>query len=177
LKEGIYEKMLRTADIPDHAPPGRLGDWNFLVGRWRVRHRKLAERLVGSTHWMEFDGECSCWMALGDGVNIDDHFIDQPTGHYRASTVRVFDPKRAAWDIYWIDSRTPPAVMVQPISGGFEGKIGRLFADDEWEGRPIRTRFLWFNDDPRHCRWEQAFSPDSGKTWETNWEMRLERVS
>jgi hypothetical protein len=163
-------------EIPNSTPPGHLQDWDFLVGNWRVRHRKLSKRLVGSTDWIEFNGECSCWMTLGDQVNIDDHQIDQPTGAYRASTIRVFDPKRAAWDVYWIDSRAPPAVMTMPISGGFEGKIGRLFADSEFEGRPIRTRFLWFDDNPRQCRWEQAFSADAGRSWETNWQMRLERV-
>jgi hypothetical protein len=163
--------------IPNVAPPGHLGDWNFLVGKWRVRHRKLAERLVGSTDWMEFDGECECWMTMGEGVNVDDHFINQPTGAYRASTIRVFDPKRACWDIYWIDGRAPPTVMADPMMGGFEGRTGRLFADGRWEDKPLRTRFLWFNEDPQHARWEQAFSLDRGKSWETNWEMRLERVA
>jgi hypothetical protein len=28
---------------------------------------------------------------------------------------------------------------------------------------------------PGACRWEQALSPDDGKTWETNWYMDLSR--
>ena len=62
------------------------------------------------------------------------------------------------------------------MTGGFEGRIGRLFGDGSWQGRPLRTRFLWFND-YLHARWEQAFSLDGGKSWETNWEMRLERTA
>lgn len=168
---------INEPEFPNIAPPGHLGDWDFLVGKWRVRHRKLAKRLVGSTDWMEFGGECVSWMTMGDQVNIDDHVIDQPTGAYRASTIRVFDPKRASWDIYWIDGRAPPTIMAQPMMGGFEGKVGRLFADSTYEGKQLRTRFLWFNEGPQSARWEQAFSLDAGKSWETNWIMRLERAA
>lgn len=167
----------KADDFPNIAPPGHVGDWDFLVGKWRVRHRQIAQRLVGSTDWIEFDGECSCWMTLGEHVNVDDHLINKPTGSYRAATVRVFDPKRATWDIYWIDGRAPPSTMALPMMGGFEGKIGRLFQDSDWEGKPLRTRFLWFNDSSKQCRWEQAFSLDAGTSWETNWQMRLERVA
>lgn len=48
--------------------------------------------------------------------------------------------------------------------------------DDEWEGRPIRTRFLRFNDDPQHRRWEQAYRFDNETTWEPNWQWFLERA-
>jgi hypothetical protein len=28
---------------------------------------------------------------------------------------------------------------------------------------------------PDACRWEQAYSADGGKTWETNWTMEFSR--
>jgi len=28
---------------------------------------------------------------------------------------------------------------------------------------------MWSETTPTCCHWEQAFSPDGGKTWETNW--------
>ncbi len=31
-------------------------DFDFLVGNWIMRHRRLKERLKGSTEWEEFDG-------------------------------------------------------------------------------------------------------------------------
>jgi hypothetical protein len=37
------------------------------------------------------------------------------------------------------------------------------------KGKPIRVRFLWRNVTPNSRQWEQAFSVDGGKTWETNW--------
>ena len=31
-------------------------DFDFLFGDWQVHHRRLKERLAGSTEWIEFDG-------------------------------------------------------------------------------------------------------------------------
>jgi len=36
-----------------------LRDFDFLVGDWRVQHRRLKERLANSQEWQEFDGTCS----------------------------------------------------------------------------------------------------------------------
>ena len=52
------------------SPPAAGGDWQFLVGRWHVRHRKLRERLTGSNDWMKFDGSCENWPMLGGGASV-----------------------------------------------------------------------------------------------------------
>ena len=44
-----------------------------------------------------------------------------------------------------------------------------------FEGRPIRVRFIWSRITTATPRWEQAFSTDGGKTWETNWVMDFAR--
>ena len=33
----------------------------------------------------------------------------------------------------------------------------------------ILTRYIWSGITPNSAHWEQAFSTDGGKTWETNW--------
>ena len=32
-------------------------DWDWLIGNWDVRHRRLKERLAGSNDWQEFAGK------------------------------------------------------------------------------------------------------------------------
>ena len=39
----------------DSGTPG-VHDFDFLVGRWRVHHRTLKERLANSHEWIEFEG-------------------------------------------------------------------------------------------------------------------------
>ena len=57
--------------------------------------------------------------------------------------------------------------------GGFDGDTGIFEGEDTFEGRPIRVRFTWSRVDTPTPRWEQAFSDDGGRTWETNWVMEF----
>jgi hypothetical protein len=38
------------------------------------------------------------------------------------------------------------------------------------------NRFIWTVTSRDACRWEQAFSVDGGRTWETNWIMDFTRL-
>ena len=59
--------------------------------------------------------------------------------------------------------------------GRFEDGRGTFHGDDELDGKPIRVVFRWTDITPTSARWEQAFSADGGKTWETNWRMTMTR--
>jgi hypothetical protein len=148
-------------------------DFDFFIGRWRVAHHRLVGRLVGSDHWQDFAGVTETRKILGGLGNIDENVLELPAGTYQAVTLRLFDPARRLWTIYWIDGRQ--TAVDPPMTGGFEGGEGEFFGDDLLDGRPVRVRFRWFSDDADHCRWEQAFSGDGGETWETNWTMAFER--
>jgi hypothetical protein len=154
-------------------PPG---DFDFFMGRWRVRHRRLKARLAGCHDWIEFDGETVTQPTLGGFGNMDDNTLDLPGGAYRAMTVRTFDPKSGRWSIWWLDGRYPGR-LDPPVTGRFENGVGTFFGDDVLEGKPIRVRFLWTGADSGAPRWEQAFSADGGQTWETNWTMAFTRAA
>jgi hypothetical protein len=166
-----------STDTLDTAPPGQVGDFDFLVGRWSAHHRRLVDRLVGSTTWEEFDGECAMQKMLGGQANVDDNVLHAPAGTYHAMTIRVFDPGARAWSIFWIDGRYPPSAIESPVVGGFAGGRGLFFSDDEIDGRQVRTRFIWEVGDGDSCRWQQACSIDGGRTWETNWHMDFHRIA
>jgi hypothetical protein len=153
-----------------------VNDFDFFVGRWTVHHRRLKERLVGSSQWEEFGGT-SVMQKLMDGLgNVDDNLIDLPTGRYRAVSLRAFDPKTKHWAIWWVDGRDPHLDPGPALVGGFSGGIGTFHADDTLDGRSIRVRYLWSEITATSCRWQQAFSADGGTTWETNWIMDFTRV-
>jgi hypothetical protein len=151
-------------------------DFDFAIGDWRVKHRRLRERLVGCTEWIEFDGEMSTRKVLGGYGNVEDNLLHLPEGPYRALALRSFDLHSKKWAIWWLDARAPGQIDV-PVVGAFENEIGTFYADDTLNGTPIRIRFIWFAADRATPRWEQAFSSDGGATWETNWTMDFLRVS
>lgn len=155
--------------------PDGLNGFDFLHGLWKVRHRKLRARLADDTAWDEFDGDCECRpMRLGRG-NFEDHMIGQPAGAYTASATRYFNERSRQWAIYWIDSRFNS--VEPPVLGGFRDGVGTFLADDSLNGKPIKVRFIWSDTASSAPHWEQAFSPDGGASWETNWTMRFTRVA
>ncbi|HKD22425.1 MAG TPA: hypothetical protein VKB71_10440 [Rhizomicrobium sp.] len=155
-------------------PREAMHDFDFFLGSWTVHHRQLAARLKGSTEWIEFAGTCVTQATLGGQGNMDDNVLDKPGGAYRAVTLRAFDPGSETWSIWWLDARTPGKLDV-PMVGCFEDGIGTFLADDQFEGKAIKVRFLWSRITPSSCRWEQAFSEDAGRNWETNWVMDFTR--
>ncbi len=150
--------------------------FDFLHGRWRVRHRRLTRRLVGSDDWETFEGTCHAWPLLDGAGNVDDNVLELPGGSYRAVSLRSFDPATDRWSIWWLDGRNP-GVLDPPVVGGFDADgIGQFIGEDTFDGRPILVRFLWTGISPTTCRWEQAFSTDGGATWEVNWVMENSRL-
>ena len=146
-------------------------DFDFLIGSWRVHHCRLKERLADNHEWIEFEGTCAMQKILGGAGNMDENVLDFPGAAYRAVSLRTYDPTKKQWSIWWIDGRNP-SHLDPPVVGGFKNGMGTFYANDTFKGKPIRIRFLWTNltTEPH---WEQAFSDDGGKTWETNWTMEF----
>ncbi len=150
-------------------------DWDWLVGRWKVRHHRLKVRLVGSREWEDFDGSCVMWPTMDGLGNVDDNVLEIPSGTYRAMGIRAYDPKTGQWSIWWLDGRAPEQLDV-PVRGGFTDGVGTFTGEATFNGKPILMRFRWTEITATSAHWEQAFSPDGGKSWETNWTMEFVRA-
>jgi NIPSNAP len=148
-----------------------VNDFDFLIGTWRVHHCRLKERLAGNHECIEFEGTCAMQKILGGAGKMDENILDFPGGAYRAVTLRTYDATKKQWSIWWIDGRDP-SHLDPPVVGGFKNGVGTFYANDTFKGKPIRIRFLWTNLTTKP-HWEQAFSEDGGKTWETNWTMEF----
>lgn len=161
-----------SAAVPasDHAH-----DFDFLVGSWKVHHWRLKDRLANSHEWVEFEGTSSMWMSLNGQGTLDENYIGLPSGPYHAVGIRGYDPKTQTWAIWWLDARQPHMIE-PPVVGNFTNGVGTFEGDDTFNGKPIKVRFIWSDITADSAHWEQAFSPDGGKTWETNWRMQFTRV-
>ena len=83
-------------------------------------------------------------------------------------TVRLFDPHMQEWSLYWADSVNGWNWSLPQI-GVFKDGRGEFYAHEPIGDQHIFTRYIWTPLTATTCRWEQAFSVDGGKTWETNW--------
>ncbi|GGC16072.1 DUF1579 domain-containing protein [Pseudoduganella buxea] len=156
--------------MPLPLEPDAPRDFDFIIGDWRVRHRRLQSRLNGCTEWVEFDGLSSTVRTLGGFGNLEDNLLQFPEGAFRAIAVRAYCSATGTWSIWWLDGRNPTTLDV-PVVGRFSDGIGIFLADDVLDGRPIKVRFTWTAKPGHPPRWEQAFSADAGASWETNWTM------
>lgn len=154
----------------------RSTDFDFMIGDWTVRHRRLDSRLMGCTDWTCFDGRSSTRHILSGLGNVEDNVLQFPDGDVKAVALRSFDPGAGTWSIWWLDGRRPHHLDV-PVIGTFAGTTGTFYAEDALQGRPIRVRFVWQRNPGGNPTWEQAFSDDDGASWETNWTMEFERVA
>ena len=149
-------------------------DFDFWFGSWDVRNRRLTRRLAGSDDWEEFAATVVARPLL-DGVGNEDEFRTDHAGGFVGMSFRFFDPERRRWSIYWADSRRP-GELDPPVFGAFSGDVGVFEGEDVHRGRPILVRFTWSGVTTPTPRWEQAFSDDGGRTWETNWVMEFTRA-
>lgn len=154
-------------------------DFDFLLGHWRVKNRRLQKRLQGNDGWDAFSA-ASHNQRLPAGIgNYDDFIADSWRKGFVGMSLRIYNPETALWSIYWLDNATggvhPSGLLRNPVVGKFSDKIGLLEGEEDVEGRPVLVRYRWSDIAPNSARWEQFMSADGASSWEMNWEMLFER--
>ena len=141
-------------------------DFDYLIGNWKLKNRKLKSRLTNSAEWIDYESKVEMYQILDGNGNID-KYTDTATGKpYEGVALRLFNTKTKLWSIYWADSNS--GTLDPPVVGSFENKIGHFFCKDTYNGKKIIVVFRWDVRNPDLPIWSQAFSTDNGKTWEWN---------
>ena len=158
-----------------NATPAAPRDFDAFLGQWQVRHRRLKERLAGSNDWEEYDGTSRWQSILGGMANFNESVVHRSGETYQSLGLRAYDAKTAVWTDWSLSGRDPTKITVDGV-GGFANGVGTFFADETFANKPIRVRGIFTSLSARAMRWEQAFSPDGGRTWETNYVMEHTRA-
>jgi hypothetical protein len=150
-------------------------DFDFLIGKWNAHLKRLPDRLVGSTAWIEYDGISRTAPVLGSGANLEEFEVDGGAGlHIKGQTLRLYNAAAGQWYIYLLDVDT--GVLPLPATvGQFTDGRGEFYDQEEYRGRMILVRYVWTHASTTSARMEQAFSADGGKNWEVNWICELTR--
>lgn len=161
-----------VSNATDFDVPGAR-DFDFMVGEWQVHNR--FKKPDGS--WMEFSAVNRGEKHL-DACIIIDHYdseVTLATGRtLKGITIRAYDFTAHTWSIVWLDNRGKPGF--DPMVGTFNDGVGLFYSD--WtnaQGNVGRIRFMWDKITDVTARWQQAFSYDDERTWDTNWIMEFSR--
>ncbi|MEJ7596305.1 MAG: NIPSNAP family protein [Kofleriaceae bacterium] len=154
-----------------HAPPAvtRDGqrDFDFELGTWNTRLRRLVRPLTGSTEWVEYAGTTvvrEVWAGGGNLVELD---VTGPAGHIEALSLRLYNPATRQWSLNFAGRAS--GELSPPSIGSFAAGRGEFYSTETLGDRPILVRFVISNITATSVHFEQAFSADAGKTWEVNW--------
>jgi len=164
-----------TPAFPDVLPTGDGSrDFDFHIGTWKTHLKRLVRPLTGSTIWVEMDGTTMVRPVWGGRANLVELDADGPGGHFRGLSLRLYNPETRTWSLNFASSSD--GTLTTPAVGQFKNGRGEFFNKETFNGRLILVRFVISDVTPTSIRFEQAFSEDDGKTWETNWVATDTRV-
>ena len=158
-----------TVGLPQQTPTQRDGqhDFDFEIGSWKTQLRRRLHPLTGSTTWVEYQGTTVVRKIWNGRANLVELEVDGPPGHIEGLSLRLYNPESRQWSVNYSNSAS--GTMSQPVIGEFKNGRGEFFGQDFLNGRAILVRFIISDITPDSCHFEQSFSDDGGKTWESNW--------
>jgi hypothetical protein len=130
--------------------------------------RVLAHPLTGSKTWVQYDGTTlvhKVWSGAANLVELD--VRSKSGGRLQLASLRLYEPATRQWRLYVSNIRT--GTLGVPTVGGFSSGRGVFYDTEEWDGKPIRVRFVIIPRGRDAVHFVQSFSADGGETWETNW--------
>ncbi len=142
-------------------------DFDFEIGTWKTRLRRLQNPLAGSTKWLEYEGTTVVKKVWNGRANLVELDVTGSTGRIEALSLRLYNPESRQWSLNFANSGG--GVVSVPTIGEFRNGRGEFYDQENFNGRAVLVRFVISDITPNSCHFEQAFSRDGGKTWEVNW--------
>ena len=156
-----------TINAKDNPPRDSAHDFEFEIGHWTTHVKRLQHPLTGSKTWLEYDGSTEVRSVLnGKGVLVE-LTMDGAAGHFEGLSLRLYNPESHQWSLNFANAAS--GVLTTPTIGEFKDGRGEFYDQETLNGRAILVRFVISGISKDHIHFEQAFSDDGGKTWETNW--------
>lgn len=153
-------------------------DFDFEIGPWKTQ-LKLSSRLghpfTGTEAWSDYNGTSIVRKIWEGKANIVELEVDGPTGHVEGLNLRLYNPESHQWSLNFANSKVGSVGV--PTVGEFKNGRGEFYDQETINGRVMLVRNIWSDITSDSGHFEQSFSDDGGKTWETNWIATDTRVS
>ena len=156
----------------------RQHDFDFNIGTWKTHQSRLLHPLTSSHTWVEYNGTDVIRKIWGGRANIGEIEADGPAGHLELLSLRLYNHKAHQWSFNVANGQD--GIMQRPMFGEFKNGRAEFIDQEPYNGRTILVRITVSDITPNSCRFDQSFSDDGGKSWETNFivtETRIKDVS
>jgi hypothetical protein len=110
---------------------------------------------------------------LNRGAHLEEIEADGTTGHLEGLTLFLYNPQAHQRSQSFASGSD--GTLGKPVIGSFKNGRGEFFGQDTFNDKTILVRAIWSDITHDSHRFEQAFSDDGGKTWETNFIALLTR--
>ncbi len=151
-------------------------DFDFNLGTWKTSMKRLQHPLTGSTTWVELSGTVVVRKVWDGRAQLEEVEAQGPAGHFEDLGLFLYNPQARQWSLNFANSKTG-VIGIPPTIGEFRNGRGEFYDQETFNGRAILARIVWSDITADSHRFEQAFSDDDGKTWETNVVATLTRVA
>jgi hypothetical protein len=140
-------------------------DWEF--GIWKTIVKRRLHPLTGSQEWVEYQGTTTVSKVWNGRANLVELDVTGPAGRIEALSLRLYNPEAHQWSLNF--SNVNGGTMATPTVGEFKNGRGEFYSHETLGARSILVRFVISEFSRESAHFEQSFSDDGGKTWETNW--------
>jgi len=172
--QGLALSFLAVNTQPAQEQRDGQHDFDFNFGRWKTHISRLQHPLAKSTTWVQYDG-ISVVSKVWDGrARLFELEADGSAGHIEGLGLRLYNPRSHQWSLNWANGAK--GVIETPNVGEFSNGRGEFFDCELFSGKLVFVRNSFSDVTKDSSRFEQAFSDDGGKTWETNWIMTFTRM-
>lgn len=165
------------ACLPVHAAVAQgdgQHDFDFNLGTWKTHIHRVSHPPGAQPASVEITGTVTVRPIWGGRAQLEEIEADGPQGHWQGATLFLYNPKARQWTQTYFDSANP---VPSTTTGGFADGRGELYSQDIVDGKAILVRGTWSDIRPDSHRYEEAWSHDGGRTWETMFSAQLERIA
>jgi hypothetical protein len=114
-----------------------IGDFDFLTGRWAIRHQRLKD---GSTDdWQRFESQAVVHQVLGGMGSIEELY--KADGSFMGMGVRVWLPEQKKWADHWTSAAN--GVVNPPQLGAFIDGEGVFVSNEKVDDVDWLYRGVW----------------------------------
>lgn len=142
-------------------------DFDWEIGTWKTELRRLAKPLSGSQEWVEYSGTSVVRNVLDGHANLVELRVEGPAGRIEGVSLRLYNPQARQWSLNYATVRN--GTLTRPVQGSFRNGRGEFYGQDDLDGKAVLVRFVIWRVTADSARFEQAYSEDGGRSWETNW--------